>query len=484
MFLSFVLSIRFSYLQKLDHFNTHDNTYFNQSYFYSQIKNSQCILLYLGGLSEFQESILELPTLQELVKITNATLIGFEHRFFGKSKINNVDLKYLSIRQSLVDIDQFLEFIQSKFCSQNCTIGLIGNSYAGSIATWSRVRYPHLSKGAWASSAPLMFKKEFKEYDEFIADSFDKINCFEIMKNIYTKIDKIILSRNKEKIKNLKKSFGFSDTQDDISFLYVIEQEIANKIEKDNQEKVNICKRLKTNNSIDEYSKIFKEITKELNPQKLDPYLYEEGSDRRNKLWLHCNELGWFPVYSKLRSSLINISFFKNVCYSQFGINIDDISYEINNYRYGGSNPYLSKAIFSYGEYDPYLSLSLNTTLKSMGRIFYKIKNESVSSDIFNNSTNLNNVQIKIIHKMQKWIQNECENKCKYGECINGECVCDDMWEGDFCDSKVHLFHTFRIISSITVILPTIFMLVFSITAYKICFADSIIEKTSSEIYY
>lgn len=74
------------------------------------------------------------------------------------------NLAYLSTEQALADLAYFIEYMQS---SHNYGIQkdtkwiLFGGSYGGSLATWMRVKYPHLVHGVVASSAPLVAKVNF-----------------------------------------------------------------------------------------------------------------------------------------------------------------------------------------------------------------------------------------------------------------------------------------------------------------------------------
>ena len=90
-----------------------------------------------------------------------------EHRFYGKSKptedLSVSNLVYLSSRQALEDVGHFITAINQKY---NFTAPWItfGGSYAGTLSTWMRLRFPHLVAGSVSSSAPLFAKLDFFEY--------------------------------------------------------------------------------------------------------------------------------------------------------------------------------------------------------------------------------------------------------------------------------------------------------------------------------
>ena len=47
----------------------------------------------------------------------------------------------------------------------------VGGSYSGNLAAWFKVKYPHLSDGSVASSAPVTAQTNFTGYMDVVADS-------------------------------------------------------------------------------------------------------------------------------------------------------------------------------------------------------------------------------------------------------------------------------------------------------------------------
>lgn len=54
---------------------------------------------------------------------------------------------------------------------ENSKVIVFGGSYAGNLAAWFRLKYPHVAIGAIASSAPVMAKVNFLEYLEVVGSS-------------------------------------------------------------------------------------------------------------------------------------------------------------------------------------------------------------------------------------------------------------------------------------------------------------------------
>lgn len=72
------------------------------------------------------------------------------------------NLKYLSADQALADIAYFIKYQKSQISAlEKSKVVVIGGSYSASLATWARLKYPHLIDVAYASSAPLRAVADF-----------------------------------------------------------------------------------------------------------------------------------------------------------------------------------------------------------------------------------------------------------------------------------------------------------------------------------
>lgn len=71
------------------------------------------------------------------------------------SDLSTENLLYLSSHQALEDAANFIQGINDMYNITDPKWIVFGGSYAGTLATWLRIKYPHLVTGAMASSGPL-----------------------------------------------------------------------------------------------------------------------------------------------------------------------------------------------------------------------------------------------------------------------------------------------------------------------------------------
>ncbi|CAG4954229.1 unnamed protein product [Colias eurytheme] len=128
------------------------------------------IFIYLGGEGVADPVHLQIGVIQELAQETGGAMFMTEHRYYGLSKpfpnLNTENLKWLSSAQALADIAKLITYIKSDPKFMRSKVVLIGGSYAGNLAAWMRLKFPNLVDAAYASSSPVLAKKDFYEYLE------------------------------------------------------------------------------------------------------------------------------------------------------------------------------------------------------------------------------------------------------------------------------------------------------------------------------
>lgn len=113
------------------------------------------------------------------------------------------------MEQSLADLAHFVrEITADKELNATGGVIVVGGSYSATMAAWFRQKYPHLVKGAWASSAPLQAKLNYFEYTETVAKSIRKIGgeeCYQNIESIFEGIEDVLDSEDFDTMKSLFK---------------------------------------------------------------------------------------------------------------------------------------------------------------------------------------------------------------------------------------------------------------------------------------
>ncbi|KAF0686759.1 hypothetical protein As57867_021395, partial [Aphanomyces stellatus] len=150
--------------QALDHFTAHHATYQQRYFTCGEHWNypDGPIFFYTGHEGDAESFLQATGLMWENAAEFGALLVFAEHRYFGKSfpKIANAtfleSLRFLSSEQALADYAVLVRHVKDTFNAEESPVIAFGGSYAGMLAAWFRMKYPHLVDGAIAASAPLL----------------------------------------------------------------------------------------------------------------------------------------------------------------------------------------------------------------------------------------------------------------------------------------------------------------------------------------
>jgi hypothetical protein len=151
-------------------------TWFRQRVLYSddhwdKVSRDGPLLVFFSGEGAAEDFWANSGALFEMAPALGAKVVFLEHRYYGQSApifpggdaYGDRELRFLTVEQSLADMSDLLarkgELLgcapPSAGAPLPCQAVLFGGSYGGMQAAWHRLKYPHLSAGALAASAPV-----------------------------------------------------------------------------------------------------------------------------------------------------------------------------------------------------------------------------------------------------------------------------------------------------------------------------------------
>ncbi|KAG8483425.1 hypothetical protein CXB51_022239 [Gossypium anomalum] len=207
----------FYYPQTLDHFNYQPQSYatFQQRYvmnskYWGGAKKSAPVLAYLGAEGPLDEDLTLIGFLNDNAVRFNALLVYIEHRYYGKSIPfgsreeafkNASTLGYFNSAQAIADYAEIIMHIKNKLRAFYSPVIVVGGSYGGMLASWLRLKYPHVALGALASSAPILYFDKITPrgaYFSVVTKDFREASesCYQTIRNSWSVIDRIASQPN------------------------------------------------------------------------------------------------------------------------------------------------------------------------------------------------------------------------------------------------------------------------------------------------
>jgi len=383
--------------QFIDHFNPLDGRTFSQRYwvadeFYSPGPNSP-IFFYICGEGTCTGTPSNKSFPYQMAQKMGALLVALEHRYYGYSQpfgpesMKTANLRYLTVEQALNDIAYFMSWFKENYAfkihdSQPWIT--IGGSYPGCLSAWLRNKYPHLTVGAWASSSGIKSILDFSDldYQVYLGASRSGPECPQAIEKLNQYFEYQLYETSPDVQQALKARFGEDALKlSNEELLYFIADTFAGQIQFSHR--VELCNFLTNftdfdqlvnasipyllaNNAIRAYGAYF------VRNDTFDPAM----DDMLLRQWNYqvCSQLGWFQTYSNktkyaMRSSRINLDFFKQFCKNVFDVALWPDTDRFNN-DFGGVDLRTTNLILTTGAEDPWKTAAKNTTTGSMTAIF------------------------------------------------------------------------------------------------------------------
>ncbi|GAV57664.1 Peptidase_S28 domain-containing protein [Cephalotus follicularis] len=188
--------------QRLDHFSfSSDLPSFPQRYLINTehwVGPSRLgpIFLYCGNEGDIEWFAANTGFVWEIAPKFGAMVLFPEHRYYGESMPygsreeaykNGTTLSFLTAEQALADFAVLITDLKRNFSAEACPVVLFGGSYGGMLASWMRLKYPHIAIGALASSAPILQFEDIVPPETFyniVSNSFrrESTTCFNTIK--------------------------------------------------------------------------------------------------------------------------------------------------------------------------------------------------------------------------------------------------------------------------------------------------------------
>lgn len=371
--------------QTLDHFSNNTATY-QQRYFFNGtfFKPGGPIFLYIGGEGGLSGGEIVYGEIVDRAKDLNGALFSLEHRYYGLSQPfanwSTDNLRYLSSQQALSDLSAFIQAKRSE--GWNGTWFVFGGSYPGALSAWFRLKYPHLTIGSVASSAPVFAKTDFFEYDQYVGITAGP-DCAHAIRAANDAVQQLVFE-SAESNHLVKSKFGCELLTDDVGFLYVLADAVSFAIQYNSQRQGSPTYNLKnelcsdmlplpsnTTVLIENYAKFVNSLFGKLGSTclsftsidiTLSNITVDESQNQRQWYYQSCREFGFFqtaPANNSVRSPLINLTYHLDLCARVFGEVIVPNTTFTNEY-YGGRSPVnASNIFFVNGDGDPWHALSI-----------------------------------------------------------------------------------------------------------------------------
>ncbi|XP_045499790.1 putative serine protease K12H4.7 [Colias croceus] len=363
--------------QPLDHFQSNSQTwkmrYFSTLQYFRQ---NGPVFIYLGGEGVADPVHLQIGVIQELAQETGGAMFMTEHRYYGLSKpfpnLNTENLKWLSSAQALADIAKLITYIKSDPKFMRSKVVLIGGSYAGNLAAWMRLKFPNLVDAAYASSSPVLAKKDFYEYLEKVNQNYQKYgtpNCLVKTKTIFQRYKTQLQSV--QGITQLKRENNICDTSDfsNIRNQWFFFLSKINPFTQSSQsggpiQIKNHCYQLEKQNT-HYYSRNNRKTCEDMT------YVTFIDSIRRSSdfhAWFYqvCTEFGYFQTTTSKSQPFGDVNpkeFYLHICKDLFGADFNearvDRGVQKTNQVYGGLRPNVTRVVFVNGDVDPWSTLSI-----------------------------------------------------------------------------------------------------------------------------
>ncbi|XP_055452940.1 thymus-specific serine protease [Psammomys obesus] len=395
--------------QPLDPFNASDRRTFLQRYWVNdqhRAGQDAPVFLHIGGEGSLGPGSVMAGHPAALAPALGALVISLEHRFYGLSMpaggLDMAQLHYLSSRHALADVASALQALSRLLnVSSSSPWICFGGSYAGSLATWTRLKFPHLVFAAVASSAPLRAVVDFAAYNRVVARSLTRAaiggsqQCLAAASAAFAEVERLLRSGPASQAV-LREELGACGslhlTEDQAELLGALQALVGGAVQYDGQAGAplsvrQLCGLLLGNGGNGSHSTPYlglrraaQIVLRSMGQKCLSFSRAETVAQLRNtapqvsgvgdRQWLYqtCTEFGFYVTCESPQcpfTQLPALPFQLELCEQVFGISAASVAQAVaqTNSYYGGQTPGASQVLFVNGDTDPWHVLSVTQNL-------------------------------------------------------------------------------------------------------------------------
>ncbi|XAR60061.1 Lysosomal Pro-Xaa carboxypeptidase [Bertholletia excelsa] len=196
----------FFYAQTLDHFNyapgsyaTFEQRYLMNSKYWGGADAKAPIFVYLGEESPIDDHPRIIGFLSENAPHFKALQVIIEHRYYGKS--NPFGSMEEAMKNETSHYAEIILYLKKKLSAHDSPVIVVGASYGGMLASWFRLKYPHIAIGALASSAPILYFDNITPQDGYfsvVSKDFKEASesCYKTIRRSWSVIDRVASKAN------------------------------------------------------------------------------------------------------------------------------------------------------------------------------------------------------------------------------------------------------------------------------------------------
>lgn len=298
-------------------------------------------------------------------------------------------MRFLNSEQALEDLKHFIEVQKSTLPnSQNAPVILVGTAYGATIATWFKQRHPELVAGVWASSPLLLAQADFGEFFVSAANAIKKAggeDCHDRIERAFAQMETEINAGSAESIIEKFNLCALSPTSmlDVGAFFSTVAGFFTVMVALNSNGLLEgVCTAVNDPFIEDDVEAIawffqgpptqcldiaFSTLIEPLLDTTLSP---DDQQNLRQGLYQSCNEFGWYHTSTSDEQpfgSKVPLAFFVQICLDMLDVSFDEAQILANvdrtNELNKGLSPELTNVIFTHGDLDPWLPVSLTNNL-------------------------------------------------------------------------------------------------------------------------